>query len=121
MKRGAYSMQPKFTLPLAERPATSQSIRQYYFPEVATASLVVTLALTYPTHGDATRPLPLSATMQQEGTRPTLEFAARPHSPRRSSRLTTFVQRLHEQITPEQWARTPRDLSANIDRLVYGG
>ena len=109
-------MQRKFTLPFAERPATSQSMRQYYLPEVATAGLVVTLALTYPTHSDATLHLRLSAPMQQAGTRPTLG-----HSPRRISRLATFVQKLHEQITPEQWAETPRDLSSNIDRQVYGG
>ena len=114
-------MQPKYTLPLTERPATSQSNRQYYLADVATASFVVTLALACPTLGDATQSLRLSAPMQQEGTRSTLEIATRPCTPRRRSRLTTFVQRLHEQITAEQWAKTPSDLSSNIDRLVYGG
>ncbi len=114
-------MQLKRTMPLADKPAASQSIRQYYLADVATASFVVTLALTYPLQGKATQPLRLSANMQQEGTHPTLVIASRPCTPRRRSRLTNFVQKLHEQITPEQWAGTPRDLSSNINRLVYGG
>ena len=114
-------MQPKYTLALNEKPATSQSYRHYYLADVATTSFVVTLALAYPTLGDDTKPLRLSAPMQQEGTRSTLETATRPGTPRRHSRLTTFVQRLHEQISAEQWAKTPSDLSSNIDRLVYGG
>ena len=56
------------------------------------------------------------------GTVPTTPIAAMPSEAAlgRKLRRRARIEKLLAQVTQEQWAQTPPDLSANIDAIVYG-
>lgn len=101
----------------APRPAATQHAYHDYIDMVSAGILLTTLTLHQPTIPNQPYTDQISLHIRSENARPAGAISA---PVRKQSRISALVKRLHKQLTPEQRALLPRDLSNNVDDIVYG-